>query len=90
MTPVSSYRFRATLSKVALMHFLATAPAGHYAFVAPAGTEVYGILLGDEVSEFLCNECVPADFTIITREQLQAARRLPGARTWGDPSLLDE
>lgn len=64
MTFVTSYWFRIELLKPSIIDLIARTPPEFY-FLVPDGTWVYGMLVSDDVMEFLINELTVKSLEIV-------------------------
>lgn len=85
--PVS---FKAVLSKPALMDFIAKTPADAYFLVIPStGNEVYGIVISEDVIEYLTNEFTVHSLELIPPAQVQKVLATTACKKSGNYALLE-
>jgi hypothetical protein len=85
--PVS---FKAVLSKPALMDFIAKTPAEAYFLVIPAtGNEVYGIVISEDVIEYLTNEFTVHSLEFVPPAQVQKVMANTPCKKSGNYALLE-
>jgi hypothetical protein len=87
MAFVTPYCFRAEMSKPALMDFIARTPMEAYCLL-PEGSWVYGLVISNEVLEYLTNEFAVRTLEIIPAGEFQRLASRPQCRIWGSRELL--
>jgi hypothetical protein len=86
---VTTYLFRAEVSKASLIAFISNAPPEYYSFlVPPDGTYVYGCMLTDDIVEYFLNEFPVRTFYIVEKAEIDAVAKIPGCKFWGNRELL--
>jgi hypothetical protein len=88
MSRLNTYCFKAELSKIAIMDFISKTPAEYY-FLIPDGVLVYGMMVTNEVMEFLINEFAVKSLEIISLSEIKKAIARPGAKFWGNTDLVN-
>lgn len=88
MAVLTSYWFRAELPKTAIMDFISRTPPEYY-FLVPDGTWTYGMVMTDEVMEFLTNEFSVKSLEIIQPVELKKILTKPGVKVWGNQDLIN-
>jgi hypothetical protein len=76
------------MPKPAIMDFIARTPPEFY-FLVPDTTWVYGMLVSDDVMEFLINEFTVKSLEIVSVSEIRKVMFRPGARIWGSQDLIN-
>jgi hypothetical protein len=89
MSFITSYIFRAEISKTALLDFITKTPPEYYYFLVPSGPFVYGFFLTNDVVEYFTNEFPVKSLEIIPKEEIKKIVNTPGCKIWGNRELLN-
>jgi hypothetical protein len=88
MSFIQPYWFKVEMPPPAVMDFIAKTSPDIYCFIPAGGRWYFGVVLSEDVIDYLLNE-----FTIISFEQaspvhIQTAAAKPGCRIWGNTDLV--
>jgi hypothetical protein len=83
-----TYCFKAEISKITVMDFIAKTPP-HYYFMIMAGSELYGIFQSADTVEFFTNEFSVQGLEIISIEKIKEISTIFSHTCWGNRDLMD-
>jgi hypothetical protein len=86
---IQTVSFVAEMSKPSLMDFIARTPADVYFLVIPfTGNRVFGIVISDDVLEYLTNEFTILSLELVPQAQISKYLGEGNCRKTGNESLL--
>jgi hypothetical protein len=81
--------FKAELLPTAVMEFISRTPPEMY-FLVPNDTLIYyGMVIQEDMVEYLCNEFKVLDLEIVSANDVKKAATKPGCTIWGNRDLID-
>jgi hypothetical protein len=71
------------------MDFIGRTPSDVYCLTPAGGYVYYGIVISDDILEFLTNEFQVRNLEIVNSAEITKLSTKPGCKIWGNVDLID-